>query len=108
MKLRLKIVPDAEPNADGTWITRSIPWRVMMTVRAWDWPSLPGYHVVSYRKPHRKGEWGLVPGMPRHHRGDLLFTAEELQDQPDRTLVLRLKDLGYDWDLASDTLRRPA
>jgi len=65
---RIKIVPDAEPNADGEWVEcpvelpRGTRWRHMETVVAQCVPA--GHHVVSVECGSRTGDpvsTGVVP-----------------------------------------------
>lgn len=59
----LKIVPDAEPNADGEWVTEDVP--AAFTGRAiFSFVPKPGYHVVQARKVP-----SLQDGGPMHARG---------------------------------------
>ena len=70
MLYSLKIVPDDEPNADGTWIEVAFE-RVPMLSNRWVEierffaPLIPkGYHLVQYTSHQR------LPDARRHVHGD--------------------------------------
>ena len=50
----LKIVPNAELNADGEWIRVEVPHGTCV----WDFEPRPGYHVVSYQTPRSLRDGG--------------------------------------------------
>lgn len=54
----LKIVPDAEPNAEGEWIDADVPCQFEGQA-LWDFIPRPGYHVVQSRAPRypREGNY---------------------------------------------------
>lgn len=45
---QIKLVPDAEPNADGTWHTAGVPLG-FQAQDFWNWAAKPGFHIVDYR-----------------------------------------------------------
>lgn len=68
-RVMVKVVPDAEPNADGTWMNRRVPAWVLDVDRVKDVRTFQvfslltkhcapeGHHVVSYSPtgPRRRG-----------------------------------------------------
>ena len=57
MKLRIKVVPDSEPNADGTWQEIDMDAKPLPRKMKDVWDVLnsrapAGYHVVSYEFAH--------------------------------------------------------
>jgi len=44
---RIKLVPDAEPNADGTWHYAEVP-PGLKGKDFWNWKAKPGFHIVNY------------------------------------------------------------
>lgn len=51
--VHVKIVPDAEPNDDGRWITMSVSENHLTPRTRWDYLSSispPGHHVVQVRR----------------------------------------------------------
>lgn len=54
MKLRVKIVPDDEPNADAKWITWRVSWKPGMRFFGITATAPKGYHAVAYRRPYRR------------------------------------------------------
>lgn len=67
-RVMVKVVPDAEPNADGTWMNRRVPAWVLDVDRAKDVRTYQvfslltrhcapeGHHVVQYRHTCRQRE----------------------------------------------------
>ena len=47
----LKIVPDAEPNADGEWIDADVPIQFDDNRAIYDFVPREGWHVVQRRRP---------------------------------------------------------
>lgn len=47
----LKIVPDAEPNADGEWIDADVPCQFDDDRKIYDFVPRPGHHVVQRAAP---------------------------------------------------------
>jgi|TARA_R100000049_G_C1926070_1_gene70520 hypothetical protein len=48
IRVSLKIVPDAEPNADGRWIDAEVP----ADAAFFKLRPIAEHHVVAYRKSH--------------------------------------------------------
>lgn len=74
---QIKLVPDAEPNADGTWHTAGVPLG-FQAHDFWNWAAKPGFHIVDYRS-HDPQDGG-----PMH--------ANHLP-QPDPEFVWKMADL---------------
>ena len=47
----LKIVPDAEPNAEGEWIDADVPCQFCGPKAIYDFIPRPGWHVVQRDHP---------------------------------------------------------
>jgi len=47
----LKIVPDAEPNADGEWIDADVPCQFDDAKKIYDFVPRPDWHVVQRAAP---------------------------------------------------------
>lgn len=47
----LKIVPDAEPNAEGEWVDADVPCQFDDDKKIYDFVPRPGYHVVQRAAP---------------------------------------------------------
>ena len=44
---RVKLVPDAEPNSDGSWHLAEVP-PGLLGRDFWNWVPKEGYHIVGY------------------------------------------------------------
>jgi len=68
MKYRLKMVPDAEPNADGEWVVVHLPERPTYETTL---PNMPGFHVVQFHEVKEQPGTQLEGLLGRPPRGPL-------------------------------------
>lgn len=54
MKLRVKIVPDDTPDAEGCWITWRVRWEPGVRFYGICRTAPKGFHAVAFRKPYRR------------------------------------------------------